>query len=191
MKNHTREEIFGFSRTLKPILGETQYYFHDLLAELKAQLGEGFELEDGAYLQLDYASYATLRKIGLDRFPNHETIRSIINHISLIEENLRQQLLAFDGESRFVSMNYLDAEFLSSQGGNYSDRSSLTNSAQVLINYSKADITWLLRAYNSIVDYCRPNIRCTHKPYNVPVYLIMDIEYVCKTPIQVNSATRV
>lgn len=180
MRSHNEAEILSFSRTLEPILGEARHCFQELLSALKAQLGEGYQTEDGAYLSLDYASYSTLRKIGLEKFPYHESIQSIITRISSIEESLRHHLMDFDGDSRYVSMNYLDNEFLSNQGGDYRNRSSLSNSAQILIIYSKADITWLLRAYNSIVDYYRPNIRCTHKPYNVPVYLIMDIDFVCK-----------
>lgn len=166
---HSESEKQAFIRRGDEILGQCRPRYNQFLNYLKLELGETVSY-GGSEISLDYASFSVLKAIALDRLGGEEQVVESLRFFDDRANELRELLLGYDGEGRFMSLNHLTDIF------NPNIPISSTRSTQLYVKYRNADLQWLIYAYDEIVS---PK-GFSHKPYNQKLYLIMDIKYVCR-----------
>jgi len=96
-------------------------------------------------------------------------VRGFLHFFDEKEFELRDLLLNYDGDGRYLSLNHMDEDT------NTDVQIDSNYSTQLFVQYRYADLQWLIRAFNGII---LPS-RFSHKPYNKKLYMIMDIDHVC------------
>lgn len=165
---HSESEKQEFIRKGNEILHPCRPKFVDFLYCLESKLGEVVFYGDSE-ISLKLASFSVLKAIAMDRLEEDEQVRGFLHFFDEKEFELRDLLLNYDGDGRYMSLNHMDEDF-------NSDIQIYSNySTQLFVQYRYADLQWLIRAFNGIV---KPS-RFSHKPYNKKLYMIMNIKDVC------------
>lgn len=166
---HSESESLAFIQRGDEILGQCRPRYIQFLDYLKFKLGEIVSYGNSK-ISLDYASFYVLRAIALDHLEGDEQVVESLRFLDDRANELRELLMGYDGEGRFMSLNHITDIFYSNIP------ISSTRSTQLYVKYKNADLQWLIYAYDEIV---LPK-GFSHKPYNQKLYLIMDIDYICR-----------
>ena len=165
----SKQEHIKFTQKGEAIITPCRHLFYDFRNLVKTKIGDSVVYDD-AEINLDYASFSVLVAIAQDRLSEDSEILHYISIFDSKTKELRKLLIEYDGEGSFLSLNHINDLF----------NPDLTNvsrrSIQLYIKYESADLSWLTRAYNGVVM----PVRYSHKPYRQSVYMVMDIDHVCK-----------
>ena len=165
---HSESEKQEFIRNGNEILRPCHSKFTEFLNCLESKLGDVVDYGDGE-ISLKLASFSVLKDIAMDRLGEDEQVRGFLRFFDEKEFELRELLLNYDGDGRYLSLNHMDVDF------NTDIQIDSNYSTQLFVQYRYADLQWLIRAFNGISI---PS-RFSHKPYNKKLYMIMDIDHVC------------